>query len=386
MQKYCLRFAGLFLLLTTTLFGQVDPDKRELIEVGDQQSLHGSAPFMPYGFYYLNEPNFYHTNITLRLAFAGVYLDSEAGFVGLLGPNTDLGVGLAGGAFGDNYYEYRQGKYYPSQSFFGHDGEGSVSVYHLFNPGQKLPVYGVARIREHYSLYGGNDTDPRFKLPNDHAMTAWRVGIRAGGREPILRPELAGELSVWYEGQHRTDASSYGYDGDRVYNSDSQLFWGRALLVYTMDNKQAFDFSVTAGTSVSADRFSAYRLGGEMPMISEFPLSIPGYFYQELSARDFVCANFQYTVPLDANKQWSILPTAAVAEVGYLPEMGQSGDFNSGVGLYVGYTTRDKVWQVLAGYGYGFEAIRDGGRGGQAISFQLQIDLEAKHPRRPQYA
>src|SRR5580658_6127023 len=133
--------------MACSALGQVDPDLRELLESGATQSLKGAAPIAAYGYYYLNEPNFYHTNVTLRLALAPVYMDSEVGLVGLLGPHTDLGLGLAGGAFADNYYEYQGGKYLPEQSFTGYSTEGSVSVYHLFDPGKLIPLSGVFRVK-----------------------------------------------------------------------------------------------------------------------------------------------------------------------------------------------------------------------------------------------
>src|SRR5271154_3740073 len=107
------------LWMTGTALGQVDPDLRELLQSGFNQSLRGAAPIAAYGYYYLNEPNFLHTNVTLRLALAPVYMDSEFGFVGLLGPHTDLGIGLAGGGYADNYYEFQDGKYLPEESFAG---------------------------------------------------------------------------------------------------------------------------------------------------------------------------------------------------------------------------------------------------------------------------
>jgi hypothetical protein len=54
---------------------------------------------------------------------------------------------------------------------------------------------------------------------------------------------------------------------------------------------------------------------------------------------------------------------------------------NSGVGLGVGY--RRGSWQVQTSYGYGFEAIRDGGRGGQNIGILIQFDLEAHERANP---
>jgi hypothetical protein len=158
----------------------------------------------------------------------------------------------------------------------------------------------------------------------------------------------------------------------------------RALLIYTLpDSKQSFDVNFTAGTTARADRFSAYRIGGTLPMASEFPLSIPGYFYQELSARNFVSFNAQYTVPLDADKTWRISPMDALAVVDYLPGTGQPGAFNSGAGLAAGYRARSGVWQVMASYGYGFEAIRSSGRGSQAVGIFCEIDLHAKKPGEP---
>jgi hypothetical protein len=372
------------LLMNRAAFGQLDSEKRELMELGSSQALQGAAPIDGYGYYYLNEPNFFRNNITLRLAFAGVYLDSETGFVGLLGPNTDFGLGLGGGGFADNYYEFHDGKYLPGESFWGHDVEGSASIYHLFNPGAQIPLNGVLRIKEHYSMYERDDTSSTFVLPRDHSLVDWRAGLRWGGREPLLRPDMALELSAWYEGQYRTGAGAYGFNGDRQLNSSSQLYWGRALMIYTLpDSRQRFDVSLTAGGSANADRFSAYRLGGDIPMTTEFPLLIPGYFDSELSARNFACFTAQYTLPLDASKRWSLNPIGSVATVDYLPGMAQPGHFNSGVGIGLAYRSRSGVWQALAGYGYGFEAIRSDGRGGQSISILLQIDLEARHPNRP---
>jgi hypothetical protein len=103
MEKFRGRLLALAIsMLTGAALGQVDPELRELLQAGFTQSVHGASPVAAYGYYYLNEPDFFHTNATLRLALAPVYLDSEVGLVGLLGPHTDLGLGLAGGGFADN--------------------------------------------------------------------------------------------------------------------------------------------------------------------------------------------------------------------------------------------------------------------------------------------
>lgn len=365
------------------LFAQIDPEARKLFQFGFNQSLEGAAPISGYMFYYLNQPGFGQSNLTLRLALAPVYMDSELGISGALGPATDLGLGLAGGGFADSYFAFRDGKYYPSDSFDGHSAELSGSIYHLFNPGQRIPLNGILRLREHYSVYDEyNNTSPAFVLPHDHSTTSLRAGLRWGGREPVIQPALAMEISAWYEAQFRTDSGSFGYHGDRILEPFSQLIFARALLNYTLpESRQSFSLSLTGGTSGHPDRFSAYRLGGNLPLSSEFPLLIPGYFYEELSAASFATLSGEYSLPLDPAKHWNLISYGAVADMDYLPGLSQPGHLNSGVGLGIAY--RAGSWQLLTSYGYGFQAIRDTGRGGQNVGLLVQFDLAAHHRANP---
>jgi hypothetical protein len=59
--------------------------------------------------------------------------------------------------------------------------------------------------------------------------------------------------------------------------------------------------------------------------------------------------------------------------VDYLPGLSQPGNWNSGLGAGVFYTS--PTWRVLVGYGYGVDAIRSDGRGAHSIGFLLQFDL-----------
>lgn len=357
------------------VLGQIDPVRRQLIQIGYNAAFEGHAPLSAYAFYYQNEPDFVRSNLTLRLAIAPTYLDSELGIDHVLDPNTSVGIGLAGGGFYDSYYEVRQGKYYPSESYDGFGSGGSLSLYHLFDPGKMIPLYGLLRGTARYATYDDtSDTAPNFKVPQDMAIFSVRTGLRFGGREPTLFPDLAMELSIWYEGQFRTQSDTYGF-GDRQIQAQSHLFWGEAFLAYTFPElKHSFAINLTAGTSIDADRLSAYRLGGFLPMSNEFPLSLPGYYYQELTARRFALAAGNYILPLDHKRRFNLTATAATATVDYLPGLEQPGRWNSGVGGGVFYTT--PTWRVMLGYGYGIDAIRDSGRGAHSIGFLLQLDLE----------
>ena len=156
-----------------------------------------------------------------------------------------------------------------------------------------------------------------------------------------MLPSLAMELSAWYEGQYRADSETYGFNGDRELKENSHLFWARALLAYTLPElKHNFSVSLTAGTSLRADRFSAYRLGGALPLVSEFPLTLPGYYYQELSADRFALISGQYALPLDRSKQWGLMISAATAAVEYLPGLEQPGRWNSGVGAGIVFRSK----------------------------------------------
>jgi hypothetical protein len=360
------------------LEAQIDPVSRELIQLGYNQPLQGRSPISGYLFYYRNSPQLLgHSNVTLRLAVAPVYLDSELGLAGALGRNTDLGIGLSGGGFADSYSEIREGEFLRRESFIGHGGEVSSSVYHLFNPGARIPLYAVLRGAAHYSAYqADNKTDDTFELPQDQTTFRIRSGLRWGGQEPVILAELAMELSAWYEVELRLNPSHYGYGNDRDINEAAHLFWGRAMLAYTLPEwKHNFSISLTAGTSSHADRMSAYRLGGLLPLVAEFPLTLPGYYFQEISAQDFGLLAGIYAVPIDEKQRWSIAATAAVAGVNYVDGLEQPGRWHSGVGSGVIYRSPSGSWQLLLSYAYGIQAIRDDHRGAHSIGFLLQFDL-----------
>ena len=372
-----------WLMLLAPFFAsaQIDPVQRDLVQFGYNQAFEGHQPLAAYAFYYHNQPDFLRTNLTLRLALAPVYLDSELGFVGALGPNTDLGIGLAGGGFGDDYNEIHGGEFLPSESFSGNGGEISASIYHLFNPADEIPLNFVLRGTAHYSYFNrDDDTASTFQPPADHGDFSVRTGLRWGGVEPTLFPPLAMELSVWYEGHLRNDSGKYGFNGDREFEEQSHLFWAEAALAYTLPrSQQSFYVRLTAGTSVDADRFSAYRLGGFLPLIAEFPLSLPGYYFQEISARQFVLLNANYLLPLDKEKRWDLDVNLASAFVDYLPGEEQPGNWLNGVGGGIMYHSSSDRWKIMLDYGYGIDAIRSHGRGANTVGLLVQFDLGRKH-------
>lgn len=370
--------SGLLLWAALPLPAQIDPVHRQLVQVGYATPLHGKSPLSGYAFYYRNDPDFLtRTNLAWRLAVAPVYLDTELGMRDVLGPGTDLGLGVAGGGFADGYSEVRRGDFLEEESFLGHGGEVSLSVYHRFNPDRRIPLNYVLRGTVHHTLYeDDSETDPAFKLPSERTEFSVRSGLRWGGQEPVLFPSLAMELSAWYEGDFRSEDGRYGYN-DRKVEAVSHLLWGQALLAYTLPKSgHYFRVSVIAGTSAKADRFSAYRLGALLPLVSEFPLMLPGYYYQELSADQFALMGASYLLPLGPSRRWAASFTVATARVDYVQGLEQPGHWHTGLAGGLMYRRPDDAMKVMVVYAFGADAMRDGDRGDHSIGVLLQWDLE----------
>ena len=262
----------------------------------------------------------FNTNMALRLAIAPAYVDGELGFKQLLSPTTDVGLGLYGGLFGANYYEVRQGRYYQNESFDGSGGGASLSIYQLLNPGMLIPVNVVARAGMRELTYmDTSDTADNFALPANQTVGYTREGIRIAGKEPVLYPDLGLELSVWFERQWRLDSQQYGFNNDRSISPNVNLYWLYAGLNYAWTNSgQKISFAFTAGGSTDADQLGAYRLGGVLPLVAEFPLILPGYYYEELTATGFEHFYGAYDVPLIPDHLLDFRLEAATAHVDYL--------------------------------------------------------------------
>ena len=375
------------LLVGLTAGAQIDPTPRRMLQLGYNQPTEGKAPFAGYAFFYYNRPGFVRTNWTLRAAIAPVYADTELGLRSVLGEHTDLGIGLAGGGFADSYSEIRSGRWVQAESFTGHAGEFSLSAYHLLNPlpiGSaptslaEAPVQMVLRGAVRYSQFERNDlTAPGFVIPEDRPAGHVRLGLRWGGREPLMVPPVAFELSAWYEGQFRANTDAYGFNGTTPAAAQSHRFWARALLAYTLPSQQRFEVTLTAGTSLDTDRLSAYRLGGTLPLAAEFPLMIPGYYFEEIGTRQFALFNATYSAPL--GHRWEVLGFGAAAVCDYLPGLEQAGNLNAGVGAGFGWESADGGLHLVASYAYGINAVRGDERGAHNVGILFQYDFDRGH-------
>ncbi|HJU21618.1 MAG TPA: hypothetical protein VJ891_03845 [Casimicrobiaceae bacterium] len=357
---------------------QIDPVRRDLVEFGYDQPLQGHAPIGAYVFYYLSRPQFGDADHALRVAVSPVYLDGEWDVRDALGKDTDIGIGISGGGLADDYNEISEGRWLRDQSFSGQDGGIDLSLYHLFNPGQRLPVNAILNGGFRYVAFERTGRNPpSFAVPSNQPIAHVRAGIRAGGIEPVLAPALAAELSVWYDAQVRFDPGTYGFAGDRDVQKAVQKFFARALFDYTLpDLHHKFSLSVLGGASVHPDRLSAFRIGGVLPLEAEFPLLLPGYYEGEFSARNFVLFGGAYAIPLDPGEHWQLGFGAASARIDYTPGLAQPHAWNTGASASLGYVPSTKAWKAYLLYGHGFDAIRHDRRGADSVSLLMEFDLE----------
>lgn len=359
-------------------FAQVDPVRRDLIEAGYGQPLQGRAPLGTYLFYYLSRPQFGDPDHALRIALSPAYLDAEWAVRDAFGAHTDFGVGVFGGGFDSDYNEIRNGRWVREESFTGHDGGVEARLYHLFNPGRRIPLSGILQAGFRYVAYLRDSRNPPdFVVPPDQPVARVRAGLRFGGIEPVLAPAVAAELSAWYEGEARLAAGPYGFDGDRTVQSRVQRFFARGLLAYTLPaSQQRFALQLQGGASVHPDHLSAFRIGGVLPLDTEFPLNVPGYYEDEFSARNFLLVGADYSLPVDAAQHWRAGIGAATARIDYTPGLEGPHAWVSGASASLAYTPDTKGWKVALVYGHGFDAIRDGHRGADSLTLLVELDLE----------
>lgn len=369
--------AAMLCLGAIPAFGQVDPTERRLLHVGYNQPIEGKTPIALYAFYLHNQTNFLREDWTLRAAVAPVWFDTQLGWKDALGPHTDLGLLAAGGGFARTHNELRLGEWEQGESFTGHGYSVGAAAFHVFNPGDRIPLFGIFSSTLEGSFYvSDDDTDPGFELPRDHTDPVLRTGLRWGGQEPDFRSPFALEVSAWYEGRWRLQSGPYGFDGDRNLEEFTQLYWGRLLGRYTTENQRHdLEFALTSGGSIDADRFSTYRLGGMLPFASEFPLMIPGYYHEELSARNFLLLSGNYSFGISRDNAWRLAVFGATASLDYLEGLEYPSRSHSGIGGGIGWRSPRRDWIVTSFYGYGFDAYRDESTGGHMVGIVLQYDF-----------
>jgi hypothetical protein len=371
------RLAGLLLpvLVIAPALAQPDPEPRAYLEVGTEAPLKGNAPINGYAFFLWNRPHYPNPDQYLRVVVAPTYLLSE-----LVQDHWPFGrhavsIGLNGGGIRYGHFEYRNGSYKEAESFWGHGAELPLSYYAGTKLFDKLPLQGQIRVTPAFIVYqDGLDTAERFELPPDTGLLTGRVGLRLGGVPPELLPRVALEASAWYEAVYRTNPGTFGLPEHRETLEDlTQRAWGRIAAVITPADGHTVDILATAGLTRSTDLLSSFRLGSALPFRSEFPLILRGYFVEEVFAKRFWLVNASYRFPAwPGSRNVRIRIGGDIAGVEYVDGHRLAREHLRGVGADVSVAITPQV-TVVGGYGYGFDAPRNGSFGGHEAHALIEL-------------
>jgi hypothetical protein len=370
--------AGLVLFpvfVTLPAFAQPDPEPRAYLEVGTEVPLKGNAPINGYAFFLWNRPHFPNPDQYLRVVVAPTYLLTE--FVQDHWPfgRHAVSIGLNGGGLRYGHAEYRDGSYKEAESFWGHGAELPLSYYAGTKLFDKLPLQGQIRVTPSFIVYQDNfDTAERFELPPDTGLLTGRVGLRLGGVPPELFPKVALEASAWYEATYRTETGTFGFpERPEELESLSQRAWGRVAAVLSPADGHTVDVFLTAGLSHDADLLSSFRMGSALPFRTEFPLILHGYFVEEIFAKRFWLLNASYRFPAwPGSRAVHLRISGDIAGVEYIDGHSLPREQLHGVGADVSVAITPRV-TVVAGYGYGFDAPRNGGFGGHEAHALIEL-------------
>jgi hypothetical protein len=369
--------ALLLAVLAAPARAQIDDARRFQLEGGYEDGVGSPGPNGAYVFAYLNRPGVLGPGSALRLAVAPVYLDAELGLPNVL-PRTDLGLGFTGGGYAFSQKEVVRGDQRLGESYIGHGGGPSVSLYPRLGNVGPVPLNGVLRLSALYTDYQRTaETAPNFVLPPDEWTGAARAGLRLGGQEPGLDKGPAMELSTWWESRLRDKPATFGYDGDRSVRGETNLYWMRFLLALPTDAGTRYSGGLSVGGGDRVGRLSAYHLGGMLTQTSEFPLVIPGYFSSEIEARKYGHVWGRAGVPLDAARRWLIDIFAAGANVAPIRGTDPGGTLHAGVGTGVQFVPPKGALHAELAYGYAPTALRGTRRGGHSVALSLEIDFVA---------
>jgi hypothetical protein len=364
----------LVLLAAGPALAQIDPEPRLNLELGVEAPLRGEGFVSGYAFVLWNRPKLLDEDLYLRMVFAPTFLMSELVFDRWPAEGHAVGLGLAGGFFPYSFEEFRDGNHREEESFWGHGGEATLSYYPRVLLGGVLPLEGQVRLRPQYVAYERNETDTRFELPEDTFILSGRVGLRLGGVPPELHPPLALEVSVWYEPSYRVEAGTYGFpERPQALEHFTQKAWARTGGIFTFFEHHTVQGFFTAGTAENVDALTAFRLGSALPFRNEFPLILHGYYVEEVFARRFWLVNLAYRFPLVPDSERVQLQLSFdYARVDYLSghELPRHGLRGAGVDLCLVLT---KQVRLMLGWGYGFDAPRNGDFGGQEAHALMEI-------------
>jgi hypothetical protein len=373
-------FAALLIASAGTAHAQVDVAHRRTLTVQTGFSVaDGEEQLGGFGYYWFNENHYPWDATALRVIFAGIFADAELSCFLPAATNIAVGVGGGGGLYIDGIVPYRQGERLSTQQFFGDNANLRVFINdELF----QLPVGDMGAIpfnvRATYGVSGSfyrEDTHTRdFTLPADFLTQTATAEIRFGGIEPGLLARRGFELYGALEANYRSGFRAFGPNSSLFpAHSTYQRAFGNVALKLPVGETTVFA-KLSGGFGDDLDELSAYKLGGNLVSVEPFASTIYGYYTREIFAEDFGLVNLELRFPVA--DRWNLTGHlyGDFAQAHQLD--GALREWHSYLGSGAGISFR-APWQtdVLLSYGYGFNAMRNGDRGGHEVGLALQREF-----------
>jgi len=364
----------LTLVLARSTFGQIDVESRRTLILQTSFSLRGEEQPNAFGYFWFNQNDYPWTNTALRVIFAGVFGDVELSHFLAANTNIAIGAGFGGGLYIDSITPYRDGERRASQQFYGDVVNARVFINDTIPNSTPLPLnlratYGVTG-----SFFRNAATTSGITIPDDFYTQSLTAEFRFGGIEPGLTGRRGAELYVAADANYRSGFDAFGPNGallpvhteyDRVYGSLSAKIPVQQTTFYAR---------VGGGLGENLDELSSYKIGGNLLGVEPFTVTVHGYYVREFFASDFGIANLEVNQQLTQEHAVTIHLYGDWAVVKPVPPA--TPDWNNIFGLGSGLSFRAiKGINWLISYGYGFNAIRDGTRGGHEIGLALQKEF-----------
>jgi len=362
--------AGIAALVGGPILAQVDTERRTTILLQSSSSVSNGEEWPAgFGYFLYNRDHLPWEHTTFRLIYAGVYADGQLSWFAGGNPNTALGIGIGGGAYLDGVDPYQNGERLSHQRFYGDSINVRAFVNQTIPNPSPLPINLRLTYTESGTSFRNAPETSQFVRPADFRTQQVMAEVRIGGIEPGVNSTRGAEMYLEADANERTGLRAFGPIGAPfpVHPRSNRLFGslgGRIPIGRTLVVVETY-----GGVGRHLDELDAWKLGGNMVDIDPFSYTIHGYYTRELLADRFALANLEAAFPIVAARGLTGHLYGDYAVMNQLePATGESLGWHRfrGIGAGLGFRA---AWgaEGLLSYGYGFDAIRDGGRGGHEI-------------------